>query len=65
MLEELEQEKLKLQVELAQLKYRSNRLIGFGITMSRLGGGVGTKGPGEKKLEIDRRVNQEKYSLFE
>ena len=45
----------KLQVELAQLKYRSNRLIGFGITMSRLGGGVGTKGPGEKKLEIDRR----------
>ena len=46
----------KLQVELAQLKYRSNRLIGFGITMSRLGGGVGTKGPGEKKLEIDRRV---------
>ena len=46
----------KLQVELSQLKYRSNRLIGFGITMSRLGGGVGTKGPGEKKLEIDRRV---------
>lgn len=45
----------KLQVELAQLKYRSNRLIGFGVTMSRLGGGVGTKGPGEKKLEIDRR----------
>ena len=40
----------KLQVELAQLKYRSNRLIGFGITMSRLGGGVGTKGPGEKNL---------------
>lgn len=46
----------KLQVELAQLKYRSNRLIGFGVTMSRLGGGVGTKGPGEKKLEIDRRL---------
>lgn len=46
----------KLQVELAQLKYRSNRLIGFGITMSKLGGGVGTKGPGEKKLEIDRRI---------
>lgn len=46
----------KLQVELAQLKYRSNRLIGFGIMMSRLGGGVGTKGPGEKKLEIDRRL---------
>lgn len=46
----------KLQVELAQLKYRSNRLIGFGVMMSRLGGGVGTKGPGEKKLEIDRRL---------
>lgn len=46
----------KLQVELAQLKYRSNRLIGLGISMSRLGGGVGTKGPGEKKLEIDRRL---------
>ena len=46
----------KLQVELAQLKYRANRLIGFGIIMSRLGGGVGTKGPGEKKLEIDRRI---------
>lgn len=46
----------KLQVELAQLKYRSNRLIGYGVTMSRLGGGIGTKGPGEKKLEIDRRL---------
>lgn len=45
----------KIQVELAQLKYRSNRLIGYGVTMSRLGGGVGSKGPGEKKLEIDRR----------
>lgn len=38
----------KIQVELAQLKYRSQRLIGFGISMSRLGGGVGSKGPGEK-----------------
>ena len=45
----------KIQVELAQLKYRSGRLLGFGTTMSRTGGGVGTKGPGEKKLEIDRR----------
>ena len=46
----------KLQVELAQLKYRATRLIGFGSSMSRLGGGIGTEGPGEKKLEIDRRL---------
>lgn len=46
----------KLQVELAQLKYRATRLIGFGSSMSRLGGGIGTRGPGEKKLEIDRRL---------
>ena len=45
----------KIQVELAQLKYRSHRLIGLGSLMSRIGGGIGTKGPGEKKLEIDRR----------
>ena len=45
----------KIQVELAQLKYRSGRLLGLGTTMSRTGGGVGTKGPGEKKLEIDKR----------
>lgn len=45
----------KIQVELVQLKYRSSRLLGFGTTMSRTGGGVGTKGPGEKKLEIDKR----------
>ncbi|ADL51844.1 GTPase HflX [Clostridium cellulovorans] len=45
----------KIQVELAQLKYRSARLIAHGITMSRTGGGIGTRGPGEKKLEIDRR----------
>lgn len=45
----------KIQVELAQLKYRSQRLIGLGSIMSRTGGGIGTKGPGEKKLEIDRR----------
>ena len=46
----------KLQVELAQLRYRSTRLIGMGRAMSRLGGGIGTRGPGEKKLETDRRV---------
>lgn len=46
----------KIQVELAQLKYRRSRLAGLGSTMSRLGGGIGTRGPGEKKLEIDRRL---------
>lgn len=46
----------KLQVELAQLKYRQTRLTGFGMAMSRLGGGIGTRGPGEKKLEMDRRL---------
>lgn len=45
----------KLQVELAQLKYRLPRLTGLGQTLSRLGGGIGTRGPGEKKLETDRR----------
>ncbi|MEG0398143.1 MAG: GTPase HflX, partial [Cetobacterium sp.] len=45
----------KIQVELAQLKYRSGRLLGLGSIMSRTGGGIGTRGPGEKKLEIDRR----------
>ena len=46
----------KIQVELAQLKYRMSRLTGFGKSMSRLGGGIGTRGPGEKKLEMDRRM---------
>ena len=46
----------KIQVELAQLKYRLIRLTGLGRSMSRLGGGIGTRGPGEKKLEIDRRL---------
>ena len=46
----------KLQVEMAQLKYRMTRLAGLGTTLSRLGGGIGTRGPGEKKLEIDRRL---------
>lgn len=46
----------KIQVELAQLKYRLSRLTGLGIALSRLGGGIGTRGPGEKKLEMDRRL---------
>ena len=46
----------KIQVELAQLKYRASRLTGMGRAMSRLGGGIGTRGPGEKKLEMDRRL---------
>ena len=46
----------KIQVELAQLKYRLSRLAGLGRSMSRLGGGIGTRGPGEKKLEMDRRL---------
>ncbi len=45
----------KLQVELAQMKYRLPRLAGMGVAMSRLGGGIGTRGPGETKLEVDRR----------
>ena len=46
----------KIQVELAQLKYRQSRLTGLGVSLSRLGGGIGTRGPGEKKLEMDRRL---------
>ena len=45
----------KLQVELAQMKYRLPRLMGLGSTLSRLGGGIGTRGPGETRLEVDRR----------
>ncbi len=45
----------KLQVELAQLKYRLPRLMGIGASLSRLGGGIGTRGPGETQLETDRR----------
>lgn len=52
----------KIQVELAQLKYRLSRLSGFGISMSRLGGGIGTRGPGEKKLESDRRYIKERIA---
>lgn len=46
----------KIQVELAQLKYRQSRLVGLGKSLSRLGGGIGTRGPGEKKLEMGRRL---------
>ena len=54
----------KLQVEMAQLKYRSSRLIGAGKAMSRLGGGIGTRGPGESKLETDRRVIGKRISTL-
>lgn len=52
----------KVQVECAQLKYRLTRLTGFGTELSRLGGGIGTRGPGEKKLENDRRVIRERLA---
>lgn len=52
----------KIQVELAQLKYRMSRLTGLGRSMSRLGGGIGTRGPGEKKLEIDRRLIKDRIA---
>ena len=52
----------KIQVELAQLKYRATRLTGLGRSLSRLGGGIGTRGPGEKKLEMDRRLIRERIS---
>lgn len=55
----------KLQVELAQHKYLLPRLIGKGETLSRLGGGIGTRGPGETKLEIDRRRIREKINTLE
>lgn len=52
----------KIQVELAQLRYRAVRLVGIGSSLSRLGGGIGTRGPGEKKLEMDRRLIKERIS---
>ncbi|MEE0208703.1 MAG: GTPase HflX [Enterocloster sp.] len=52
----------KIQVELAQLRYRAARLTGLGTSMSRLGGGIGTRGPGEKKLEMDRRLIKARIS---
>lgn len=54
----------KNQVEMAQLKYRSQRLTGMGTSLSRLGGGIGTRGPGESKLEIDRRIIQKRISFL-
>ena len=50
----------KIQVELAQLRYRAARLVGLRESLSRLGGGIGTRGPGEKKLEMDRRLIHER-----
>ena len=52
----------KIQVELAQLRYRAARLTGLGNSLSRLGGGIGTRGPGEKKLEMDRRLIKTRIS---
>ena len=52
----------KIQVELAQLKYRLSRLAGLGKSLSRLGGGIGTRGPGEKKLEMDRRFVKDRIA---
>lgn len=54
----------KIQVELAQLKYRATRLVGLRSSLSRLGGGIGTRGPGEKKLEMDRRFIRERISIL-
>ena len=51
-----------IQVELAQLKYRASKLTGQGTALSRLGGGIGTRGPGEKKLEMDRRLIRRRIS---
>lgn len=54
----------KIQVELAQLKYSLARLVGLRSSLSRLGGGIGTRGPGEKKLEMDRRLAKERISFL-
>ncbi|WP_097006154.1 GTPase HflX [Lacrimispora amygdalina] len=54
----------KIQVELAQLRYRSARLVGLRSSLSRLGGGIGTRGPGEKKLEMDRRLIHDRISVL-
>lgn len=56
---------VKIQVELAQLKYMLPRLAGIGVNLSRLGGGIGTRGPGESKLETDRRHIRSRISLLE
>lgn len=54
----------KIQVELAQLRYRAARLVGLRSSLSRLGGGIGTRGPGEKKLEMDRRLIHQRISVL-
>ena len=54
----------KIQVELAQLRYRAAKLTGLGVSLSRLGGGIGTRGPGEKKLEVDKRRIHERISVL-
>lgn len=54
----------KLQVELAQLKYSAVRLVGLRSSLSRLGGGIGTRGPGEKKIEMDRRLIHDRISTL-
>ncbi len=54
----------KLQVEMAQLKYRASHLAGAGTALSRLGGGIGTRGPGEKKLESDRRAIRKRIAVL-
>ena len=54
----------KIQVELAQLRYRSARLVGLRSSLSRLGGGIGTRGPGEKKLEMDRRLIHDRIGML-
>lgn len=54
----------KIQVELAQLRYRSTRLVGLRNSLSRLGGGIGTRGPGEKKLEMDRRLIKNRIAVL-
>lgn len=54
----------KIQVELAQLKYRQSRLVGLRSSLSKLGGGIGTRGPGEKKLEMDRRLIKDRIAIL-
>ena len=54
----------KIQVELAQLEYQRTRLTGFGVEMSRLGGGIGTRGPGETRLEADRRKIEQRITAL-
>lgn len=54
----------RLQVEMAQLNFMQSRLVGHGVLLSRLGGGIGTRGPGETKLETDRRIIRKRISLI-